>query len=277
MTLTVRNNFLKGGIILAAFSLIFAGIGGYYIFSAFPEASAAAALRTQGFVQGIVQNFMESSAYVPFWTILAATAYSLGSIIVLYYFFEKTQAPEILFFSFFAISMSFEFARITIPLTGVLSFPSAYSIAAFRFLLFGRYFGLFSLFAASIFAAGFDMQKQQPVFFLMVLASLLIAVYVPVNSLVWDSTFVFLKGYDSMLQVVEWWIFAVTVISFFVSAYIKDSRSYIYIGIGVILVFTGRNLLLHSDTWITPLPGFILLCLGTWFSCSRLHKIYLWL
>ncbi|MCL2007484.1 MAG: hypothetical protein FWG77_05305 [Treponema sp.] len=277
MTLTARNNFLRGGIILAGFSLIFIGVSGYFIFTDFPAFSESAILRSNGFFQSIVYHFALPSAYVPFWTMVAAAAYSLISIAVIYYFFEKTQSPEVLFLSFFAISLSFEFARMMIPLTGTLSFPSMYSIAAFRSLLFGRYFGLFSLFAAGLFAAGYDFQKQQTVFSLMVLASMLIASYVPVDNLYWDSTFIYGKGYASMLSLAEMGIFSVTIISFFISAYLRDSRTYISIGIGVFLAFTGRNMLLLSDTWITPLPGFVLLCLGTWFACSKLHKIYLWL
>jgi hypothetical protein len=164
-----------------------------------------------------------------------------------------------------------------IPLTGIFTLPTAYSIIAFRALLFGRYFGLFSIFAASIYSAGFEAQKQQTVFSLMVLAALLIAANVPVDSLSWDSTFIFEKGYSSMLSTVESGIFAVTILTFFVSAYIRGSRTYIFIGLGVLAAFIGRNMLLHSDTWITPLPGLLLLAAGTWFACSRLHKIYLWL
>ena len=277
MTLTLRNNFFKGGIILAALFLIFVAVAGHVAFSAFPVSAESAALRSQGWSQNFIQSFAEPSAYVPFWTMLGAAVYSLISIIIIYYFFEKTQSPEILFLSFFAISLSFEFARIMIPLTGLSTFPMLYSIVAFRSLLFGRYFGLFSLFAASIYSAGFDVQKQQTIFNLMVLSALLIAVNVPVDSLIWDSTFVFVKGYNSMLFTVEIGIFVVTIINFFISAYIRDSRAYIYVGLGVLVAFIGRNILIHSDTWISPIPGFILLSVGTWFACSKLHKIYLWL
>ena len=285
MTLAVRNNCFKGGIIIAALSLISIAAAGYFTFSVFPEFTASTALRPQDLLQSFIQSFAQSnahsitqaSAYVPFWTMLGAAAYSLTSIIIIYFFFEKTQAPEILFLSFFAISLSFELARIMIPLGGILTFPPLYTIVAFRSLLFGRYFGLFSLFAASVYAAGLDAQKQQSVFSLLVLAALLIAANVPVDSLSWDSTFVFALGYKSMLSKVEIGILAVTIVTFFVSAYIRDSRSYISIGLGVIMAFLGRNLLIYSDNWITPLPGLILLALGTWLACSRLHQIYLWL
>ena len=273
----VRNNFLRGWMFLAVFSLILIAVSGYFAFSTFPAFSASAALRPSVFIQPLIQKYFEPSAYVPFWTILAAALYSLISVIVIFYFFEKTQAPEVLFLSFFALSFSFEFARVLIPIVEMLSLPSIYSITAFRILLFGRYFGLFSLFAASIYAAGFDVQKQQMVFFLMVLAALLIAVNIPVDILIRDSTFIFWKGYSSMLLTIESGIYSVTIITFFISAYIRDSRTFIFIGMGVLMALAGKIILLHSDTWITPLPGLLLLAFGTWFACSKLHKIYLWL
>ena len=277
MTLTVRNNCFKGGIILAALSLFSVAAAGYFTFSFFPDIAASAALRPLGLLQSYVHDLTEVSAYVPFWTMLGAAVYSLVGIVIIYFFFEKTQAPEILFLSFFTISLSFEFARILIPLTGILTFPPLYTIVAFRALLFGRYFGLFSLFAASVYAAGLDAQKQQSVFSLSVLAALLIAANVPVDSLIWDSTFVFAMGYNSMLTMVEIGLMAVTIVTFFVSAYIRESNSYIFIGIGVLMAYLGRRFLIFSDNWITPLPAILLLSLGTWLACSRIHKIYLWL
>jgi hypothetical protein len=36
-------------------------------------------------------------------------------------------------------------------------------------------------------------------------------------------------------------------------------------------------MLFTADTWVSPFPGLLLLILGTWFICTRLHQIYLWL
>ena len=277
MTLSVRNNFLKGGIILAVLSLCAVGAGGYFTLEAFPGIAESAALRSRGIVHEFIAGYAESSAYVPYLSMLGAVVFSLISITLLYFFFEKTQSPEILFFAFFIISLSFEFTRIMIPLREVFPFPAMRLVIAARVLIFGRYLGLFSLFAAGAFAAGLDVQKQQIVFLMLVLAAMVIAVNIPVDNLAWDSTFKLLNGYMSMLNMVGAGILAVTIITFFISAYTRGSRTYVFIGIGTLLAFTGRTLLINSDNWITPLPGLLLLAAGTWLACSRLHKVYLWL
>jgi len=277
VTLSLRNSFFKGGIILAALSLSLIAIGGYFALPAYPGVMTRAALRSRGIIQKLIGGMADPEAYVPYFTMLGAAAYSLISIILIYYFFEKTQSPEILFFGFFVISLSFEFTRIIIPLNEVSPIPGIYLIIASRVLLFGRYFGLFSLFSASVYAAGLDGQRQQTVMLILILAAMVIAINVPVDSIIWDSTFTFWYGYSAMFSFVDGGILIVTITTFLISAHTRGSKSYAYAGLGAFLAFAGRTILLNSDTWITPLPGLLLLATGTWFVCGRLHREYLWL
>jgi len=277
MTLSARNNLFRGGIFFAAVSLCLVAAGGYFAFPAFPKAVGAAGLRSQGIMQSIAVKLTEASAYIPFWTILGLVAYSLISIILIYYFFENTQSPEILFFAIFIISLSFEFIRVLLPLKNVLHVPAMYLITAFRILFFGRYFGLFSLFAASVYAAGLNIQKQKYIFLIMIVSSLYIAMNVPVDSLVWDSSLVLWSGYNKMFKIAGAGILVITMVTFFISAHTRGSKNYITIGIGVFLALVGRDILFSADNWITPIPGICLLMMGTWFTCTRLHREYLWL
>jgi len=277
MTLSTRNIFFRGGILIAALSLILVASGGYFAYPAFPGLAASAALRPGGMIQKLVSYLAEPSSYAPLWTMLGAAAYSLISIILIYHFFEKTQSPEILFIGFFVISLTFEFARLIIPLKAVFSLPSFFSITASRALFFGRYFGLFSLFASGVYAAGMDAQKQQSFLLVLILAAMVIAINVPMDIFVWDSTFMVWSGYRFMFSVVEAVVLALTIASFLISAFTRGSRSYVLIGIGAFLAFAGRSILVNSDTLITVLPGLIILSAGTWCICSRLHLEYLWL
>ena len=264
-------------IIIAALSLLLIITGGYLAFPSIPAAVSRAAFRSSGIFQKYLGSLSAPSSYAPFWTIMGAVTYSLVSITLIYFFFEKTQSPEIIFFGFFAFSLSFETARIIIPLQISFSFPVVYLTIAAQVLLFGRYFGLFSLFSASVYAAGFDAQKQRNVFLIQILSALVIALTVPVDSLVWDSTFKLLSGYGPMFTMVETGIAAVSIITFLISAFTRGSRTYIFIGLGTLMAYTGRSMMLNADTWTTPAGGLLLLSTGTWLVCSRLHKEYLWL
>jgi hypothetical protein len=277
MTLARRNAFFKVEILIALLSLVMIIIVSSDILPVYPELSAVAEQRSGGTIQPLIARFLNPVPYAPFAAMIGAVSYSLISLILIYYFFEKTQAPEILFFAFFVLSFAFEGSRIMIPLKITHEFPSVYLVMASRILLFGRYFGVFSLFATSVYAAGWDVQKQGYVAFIIVIASLLIALNIPIDGLSWDSSLTIIIGYREMLKLAEITIIFITTISFFVSAYSRDTKEYIFIGIGSFLVFLGRNILLNADTWITPLPGLVSLGAGTWFICTQLHRVYLWL
>jgi hypothetical protein len=277
MTLSTRNIIFKLGISLALLCLVGLVVSAFIIVPVYPEVAAAAVRRSSGIVQALVARFLPSAPYVPFATPLLAVVYALIAIILIYYFFEKTPSPEILFFALFVLSFVLEGSRIMAPLRQVYDLPSLFLVISSRVLLFSRYFGLFSLFAASVYAAGLGEQKQGNIIFIIALAALVISLGVPVDGLSWDSSLAMISGYASMFKLVESGIVIITMISFFIAAYGRGTREYIFIGTGALLVCWGRNLLFNSDTWVTPLPAMGLLVAGTWLICVQLHRVYLWL
>jgi hypothetical protein len=276
MTLTVRNIYFKSGIVLSLLALLTTLSLSFIIFSAYPQAGADAT-RATGLFHSLISRFSAARPYVSFVTMLSSVLYACTTLILIYYFFEKTQSPEILFFALFVSSFAFEALRVMIPLTVVNNLPGVYLVMSSRILLIARYFGVFSLFAASVYAAGLGEQKQGTIVFIIVIAAMIIALGVPVDSLAWDNSLMMVSGYTSMLKMVEVGIALITAVSFFISAYSRGSREYILIGIGSLLTFLGRSVLLTADTWITPLPGLALLAAGTWIICVQLHRVYLWL
>ncbi|MDR1618651.1 MAG: hypothetical protein LBS06_06345 [Treponema sp.] len=275
MTLQERNVVFKAGIVFALACFIFTVAGSIFAFPVYPAFESAR--RSSGIAQAITGRFLAPSPYVPVVSILAAALYALITIILICYYFEKTQCPEILFIALFALSFSFEGMRLMTPLKMVREIPDLYLAMASRFMLFGRYFGIFSLFAASVCAAGLEMQKQQNIIGVIVMVTLIIALRVPIDTLSWDSSFSMINGYRPMFRMIDAGVLLITMASFFISAYSRGAREYIFIGTGSLMVFAGRSILLGADTWISPLPGVLLLALGTWFICTCLHKVYLWL
>jgi hypothetical protein len=277
MTLSERNVYFKAGILLASAALLAMIVAAFVIAPIVPGVIDGAARRSPGILQSLIGHLFETAPYASFISIIGAVLYSLIGIVLIYYFFEKTPSPEILFFSFFVISLAMEVLRIIIPVNEINNFPSVYLRMAFRVLLFSRYFGLFSLFAASVYAAGLEEQKQRNIIGIIAVAALVIALGVPIDTLSWDTGFSMINGYISMFRMVEAGVFVTTIASFFISALSRGTKEYISVGIGAFLVLVGRNILLSGDTWISPLPGVILLGTGTWLICTQLHKVYLWL
>jgi len=277
MTLANRNRCFITGIVFGSLSLIIIIVAAFIILPVYPRAVEESVRCTTGVYQRIAARIFSPAPYAPFASMAGAVVYSLVGIILITYFFQKTKSPEIIFVGFFIISLAFEFIRIIVPLKLIMDLPNIYLTNCSRIIFFGRYFGLFSLFAASIYTAGLEVQKQQYVLLICTAASLILALGVPVDGLAWDSTLIMLNAFTSTFIMIHIGVIVITVASFLVSAHTRGSAEYIYIGIGAFLTFFGRSILLSGDTWASPIPGLFILCLGTWIICTKFHHLYLWL
>jgi hypothetical protein len=273
MTLSGRNIFFRIEILLAAAAFVSTVFMAFMVIPACPDIAGKASRRAPG----LFQYFFEADPYAPFASLAGAAVYALVFLILIYYFFEKTQSPEILFVALFVLSFSVEGIRSIVLMQKTRVIPALYLLMSSRILLFGRLFGLFSLFAASVYAAGLEQQKTRNVIFIIAIITLLISLRVPIDVLTWDSSYYMINGYTSMFLMVEVGILLITVISFFISAWSRGAAEYTAIGIGSFLVITGRDLFLSGDTWPGVGLGLLLLIEGTWLICTRLHKVYLWL
>ena len=233
--------------------------------------------RSESFFPGLTGTFFDTDFLAVHSCILALVLFSCFSIILIYYFFEKTQSPEILYVVFFAASFSFETLRLVLPLGWVYEIPSLYQLTVSRILLFGRYFGVFSLFTASVCAAGFKAQNQRNVIMIITGTTLIITLGVPIDTQAWDSSLNMISGHISMFRLIEIGTILITTISFFIASWSRSSHEFAIIGVGSVLALIGRNILLKTDIWAGLPMGLALLIAGTWLICTRLHKIYLWL
>jgi len=277
MTLQTRNHSFKAGIIISAVALGIMICAVFTVLSAYPEAMEKSSYRSVGLIQGFVTGRAETYAYTPFFSTLGAVLFSLITISIIRFSFMKTQSEEIFYIGLFVMSMSIECFRTLVPFKTAFEIPSMYLYISSRFLIFSRCFGMFSLFAASLCAAGLKTERQRNVFFSVSLVAMVIALGIPVDGLSWDSTLNVHSGYASTFLLIEAGLPIATVLNFLVAAYNRSTREFITISLGILMVFVGRDILLHSDTIITPIPGILILSAGTWLVCTRLHRVYLWI
>ncbi|MDR1971055.1 MAG: hypothetical protein LBQ46_03960 [Treponema sp.] len=277
MTLYSRNVFFRIEIIISAGFLVLAGALTLKALPVCPAAMEEAVSRSPGVIQGLIGRLLDPSPFVPFVSLAGAALFSLIALVLIYFSFEKTQAPEILFITLFILSFSFETMRLITPLQKTWVIPSIYLLLASRALLFGRLCGIFSLFAAGVYAAGLEVQKQLNVILIAVFISLVVSLGIPIDILTWDSSFSMVNGYLSLFRMIETVVLLITMLSFFISAWSRGNPEYVAIGWGSLFVYAGRNILLSADTWISPVPGLLFLAAGTWIICTKLHKVYLWL
>ena len=270
MTLSERNTIFKAGIAFCSvFTLLIIAVS-FLTIPIYPEMMEENACRP-------MEILLNNDYYAVHTSLVLSVLFSLVGIILIYSFFERTSAPEMFYIAFFVISFAFEAIRLILPLSVIFNFPSFYVRVAFRILIFSRFFCIFSLFAASMCAAGLEVQKTRNVIFVIIIASLVITMGVPIDILNWNTSLNMVNGYISMFRMIELAAFLTTIISFLVAAKNRGSKEYNHVAIGTIFALAGRSILLSSDTWTGPILGILLLVFGTWFLCSKLHKIHLWL
>jgi len=275
MTLSERNIFFKIGIAFSAVCALAVLGASFLTISVYSEMDRSIR-RPSGFFH-FITGFMDNDYLAVHVSLSALVLFSLIGLILIYYYFERTSAPEILYIAIFAISFSFEVIRLILPLQIIFNFSSFYVLIASRLLLFARFLSIFSLFAAGLCAAGLEVQKTRNVIFVVIIAALVVIMGVPIDVLNWDSSFNMVNGYSSLFRMIEMTAFLTTMISFVIAAKIRGTREYNYVAIGILLALSGRHVLLTADTWAGPVLGILLLSVGTVFLCSKLHKIHLWL
>jgi hypothetical protein len=277
MTLSARNLVFKLGIVLSFFCILFCIIASIKVIPVYPAMEHEITRYSGNIFQVFTGKFLDTKLLAVHGCILALVFYSFLSIILIYYFFEKTQSPEIFFVIFFTVSFSLEALRFVLPLCWVYEIPALYLLMTSRIILFSRLFGIFSLTASSLFAAGFKVQKQSSVILIIAVTTLIITLEVPIDTNIWDSSLNMINGYNPIFRFIETGAFFITIISFFIAAWLRTSLEFVSIGIGAVLAFLGRNILLNAATWAGPPIGLLFLGVGTWLICTKLHKIYLWL
>jgi hypothetical protein len=277
MTLRDRNVFFKAGIVISALCTILVLLSCFSILPAYSMMEENNH-RPPEIIQVFISRFLKVNYIAVHASLVMAVLFSFVALILIHYYFEQTQVPEIIYIAFFTVSFSFEIFRLIVPLQNFVShIPSLYLLIASRILLFSRYFGIFSLFEASVCAAGFSEDKSRNIIMIIVIAALIITLGVPIDTQIWDTSLNMVNGFTSMFRLIEAVMLITTVASFFIAVNVRGSKEYAFIGLGALLALVGRNILLGTDNWASPISGILMLSLGIWFICSKLHKLHLWL
>ncbi|MDR2481794.1 MAG: hypothetical protein LBD07_05860 [Spirochaetaceae bacterium] len=274
MTLSRHTLLLKLGIVIAA--TVLAGIAfiSGMILPLYPGIAAAAVQRT--YPAFIIAYFPETTPYAAYFSVLASVFYGLVTLILLFYFFEKTQSAEVHFFMFFVLSLVFESMRTALPLKQALNLPVVYMRLMAHILVFCRYFGVFSLFCASLYSAGLQVKKEENIIVPLIIITLFLSFKMPVNQYTWNTALCLIDGYPIAFRMIEFVIASFAILSFLSGAFKRSIKEYYFIGIGSFFAFLGRAVLLDSDVFVLIPFALLLLFLGTYMICAYLRRIYLW-
>lgn len=190
--------------------------------------------------------------------------------------FRKTTSYEVLFLAIFAASMAVEGARGFIVLCAGVEAPSAYAVLLSRAVYAGRWAGVISFFAASLYAVGFEHEKAGRDIAIVLFLSVVFASVMPINSGSLMENFLLRPGYPSVLDWTWIAVSALSLVDYGVAAFLKGSRDYALMGAGASMAIAGGRVLLSLTDSVLCAAGLALLAFGTWILMRSCFRRALW-
>jgi hypothetical protein len=274
MTTSRHVILLKAGIAVSFLTLLVFVIFARDTLPVYGDIVMQAAERSGGgFIAGLLPPF---SPYAVFAGIGTAVLFAFVSQVLLFYFFEKTQAIEVRLLGMFLFSFTFEILRIVIPLKTVMQLSGYIPVITSRLIVFGRFYGMFALFAAGLYVSGLKIRREETIIFTIAVAALLFALRIPVDSFSYDTSLYPLTGFSYMFGIVNTVIVMLSILCFLSGAYTRGSREYYFIALGIMAAAAGRRMLFTADTWIMLVSAAAVLFFATWYTGAQFRRMYLW-
>ena len=188
---------------------------------------------------------------------------------VVRYVFEKTQSPEILYFTGFLTGCMVETFRLCIPLFNLWGGYSDFIIFTGKLVLAGRILAGMSLLFSAIFSSDDKIQEADKNLVIAIAISVALAAATAVDTRTILPSIMVQTSYHSILMFVRIFLAVMTALAFMLSGKIKTMISYI-------LLFAGYMCLTLSDTLFLTALGLLLFGIGTKVYLQQLHNYYLW-
>lgn len=206
--------------------------------------------------------------------ILAAFAVAvLGAIIAS---FRKTASEEIYFLAFWAASCAFESGRVLVARFLEAGAPPAWVLLTTRVVLAARFSGYGAFFLAGLRSAGFRNERPGRALLAALGLGIAAAWTLPIDSGIFDSTFLAHASYQLERQLVVLALALVTVANLLVAVEGSGERAFKSVALGAVSLLAGQALLVSNWRPEALVAGIALLATGAWLVVTRLHRLYLW-
>jgi hypothetical protein len=189
--------------------------------------------------------------------------------------FEKTQAPEYVFFVFFLVACLFELVRLLIPVLNLWDSMSAMVRVSARILLFGRLLGPASFLFPAVYAVNRKDSDIGRNILILVAVCGIFALLTPVNMGHILPVCAVETGYQGFLRLFVLMVSLLSVVSFIIAAR-PGGREQRLLAAGYVLLFAGYLILLSVQSFFALFTGILLFTAGVYIYLTNLHNIYMW-
>jgi hypothetical protein len=188
----------------------------------------------------------------------------------------KTASAELFFFTVWAFCLGFEALRFFSLGLMIQNVSIGSMVFMTRLVLFGRYFGLLSLFMGSILAVGFRQERMSGVLAAAFLLALFFATVQPINSGVAAPDFLIDRGFGFLMSLFDSALIAMTLVNYAVAWRMNRDTAFLASGAGLALCILAYLLLRSSYSPWLILPAIGFLSTGAWLHIKSMNGYYLW-
>ncbi|MBI9103284.1 MAG: hypothetical protein JEY99_12780 [Spirochaetales bacterium] len=262
MTIKIRNTIFISSLSAAGIILVAFIAGSLYMLYSF-----SIPLKELLDINSVMLNLSHVSALLVF---------ALISATVLLHSFRKTSAPEVFFILVFLLLLSTESLRLGLIYIQKAGLPFETGRTLSRVIYFGRFMGTTSIFISGLFACGIRNQRIEMLMGIGALISLSLATTIPLDNRTSEFSMIYTNSLNSQFFVVFMIIKVLSVWNYIYAGIVNNNRNYYFIGIGILMITAGLELVLNFQAVPFTGIGLLLMISGITLFGTQIHKIYLW-
>ena len=200
--------------------------------------------------------------------------YICVTTLIIYHSFEKTQAPDIVFFLLFLFACLCDTSRLLVPTFHLSNTFSLFLLKVGNFNLFARLLAPLALMGNTVMSTEDFRQNTDRNAIILVIISMFFAEMIPLNTAIILPNFCISYGYVKAIRAFSFLTCAVSAISLFRTNQKNDYKQ--IMTIGYILLCIGYTLIFYCYNIAALVAGTLLLGSGTYLYLNEVHKHYLW-
>lgn len=269
MTIRFRNRLTLAFFIISLLSLLLTVI--FTCIQYFSGNLVSPDIYTKGLPNNFIFGFKEVFVYAGIFTLMA---YACLTSLIIYHSFEKTQAPDIVFFLLFLLACLCDGSRILVTLFGVSETFSMFLLKIGNIHLFSILLAPLSLMGNTALKGDNFKQYTDRNCLILIILSLFFAEFIPTNTAVILPNFGVSYGYVRGIRYFTMAIILLSTIALYLSN--KKSEYKQIMTLGFLMLSIGYTILFYCWNFAGFVSGTLLLGLGTFIYLTEVHRNYLW-
>lgn len=200
--------------------------------------------------------------------------YTCVTTLIIYHSFEKTQAPDIVFFLLFLLACLSDTSRLLVPAFKLSGSFSLFLVRIGNIHLFARLLAPLALMGNTVLCTEDYRQNTDRNCIILIIISLFFSELIPLNTAVILPNFCISYGYEKAIRSFCFITCLVSAISLFRSNQKNEYKQ--IMTLGYILLCLGYTIIFYCYNIFTLVTGTLLLGGGTYIYLNEVHKHYLW-